>query len=56
MNGPSASLYIRSGMTKLFLVLTQCSLSRFVLPALCSAIPVGRKILPVYRLQDMLFC
>jgi len=46
---------IGSGMTKPPLVLIQCSLNRFVLPALCSAIPVGRKILPVSTVSEMCF-
>lgn len=55
MNGPPVSLCIGSGVTKKPLVLIQCSLTRFVLPALCSAVPVGRKALPVSAVSETRF-
>lgn len=50
MNDPPASSYI--GRQKKTLVLVQCSLNRFVLPALCSAVLwAGRYFLSLWSLR-----
>lgn len=55
MNGPPASWCIGSGNTKKLLVLVQCFLNRFVLPVFCSAVPAGKKIVPVSVVSETWF-